>query len=664
MTPTGEAEHRFAEFVRQAVRMTTLSRRNVLRLGVAVVGTTVVVATDPPPAIADTPTGEGPADPRAGVWDSATYGVVADGRTDCATAINELIYAVGQRGGGTVLLPSGTMNVGRPIEMASGVSLRGHGWTSVLRLVAEINGGGVIQFGGVTDIVIEDLKVEGGRTASTPVSTGILGKTPGGYRNVTIRNVWVDSTDYSGIALLGSEDRSVLSGDITVVGCRITDAGGQGIVAQWGVDQCRIERCTVVGYSLKHPDCIGIAAGRFAYDIVVTGNRVECTQARGASAHGISLDSVFGRAVCSDNAVVGAIGFGIEVGFVTDGSFTRNTVTGGTRAGIMMTSIGAADDRPYASNLNVVVGQNLVDGTGADGIAFYMGETTPEQSCPAAGRIRRNAQYRAAPVERVVDGRRMYECLESGTTGPVKPPQWGSTAAGESIEDGTTVWVDRGLTNAAVEISDNVVRNVGGLGIHVCRALDTRVVRNTILRSGLSGIHVAATANMFALLDNEIEGCNSTKTAGDAAISVIAYTDSAHVAEIAGNRLRGNEGPDFVATDSVSGARIDDRFAVNCTDPTVAFGREFRTQNTAQTALRMFRDPNSDLDREIAVVVGDPNTTFVNSVDGRFTLRMTGGVDYHASPGAILKFRWDSDKEQWTEVFRTNQSATTPTLPS
>lgn len=644
--------------------MTTLNRRAALRLSAGVLGSTMVTAPDPSPAIADTPAGEGSADPRAGVWDAAEYGVVADGRTDNATAINELIYAVGQRGGGTVLLPPGTMNVGAPIEMASGVSLRGHGWTSVLRLAADIDGGGVIQFGGESDIVIEDLKVEGGRTESTAVSTGILGKTPGGYRNVTIRNVWVDSTDYSGIALLGSEDRSVRSGDITIAGCRVTDAGGQGIVAQWGIDQCRIERCTVVGYSLKHPDCIGIAAGRFAYDIVVTANRVECTRALGASAHGISLDSVFGRVVCSDNAVVGATGFGIECGFVTDGSFLRNTVIAGTRAGIMLTSIGAVHDLPYASNLNVVVAQNLIDGTSADGIAFYMGETTPEQSCPAAGRILRNAEYRASSVERVVDGRRIYECLASGTTGPVKPTKWGSTAVGESVEDGTTVWVDRGLTNAAVKIVDNVIRNVGGQGVYVNHAQDTRVLRNTITRSGLSGIHVAATANMFTLTGNEIEGCNSTKAAGNAAITVIAFTGSAHIVEIGGNRFRGNQGPDIVATDSDSGGRIDDRFAVNCPNPTVAFGREFRTQNTAPTLLRTFLDPNSEHGREIEVVVGDPNTTFLNSEAGRFTVRLAGGADYHAGQGAIVKFQWDGDRQQWTELSRTERSAPPPTQPS
>jgi len=323
----------------------------------------------------------------------------------------------------------------------------------------------------------------------------------------------------------------------------------------------------------------------------------------------------------------------------------------------MLTSIGAADDRSYASNLRVTVAGNLVDGSAADGIAFYMGETTPAQDCPASSRIARNAGYIASSLDRVIDGRRLYECTTSGLSGDSKPAKWGATVLNESISDGTSTWTDRGATNAEIEISANVIRNVAGRGVFLTRVQDVAVLGNTVLNSGLSGIYVAADANMYEITGNEIRGCNALATAGNAGIIISAFSGAPHVAKLDGNRLIDNGIAELVATDSDSGARIDDRFLKNTSSPTVAFGVAFYTQNSAPTDVVRFTDPNSALPRIITVKIDDANTTLKNSLSGPCTLRLIGNSDYVAPTGTLVKFRWDNRMFQWIEIYRGDDTA-------
>ncbi|MGV9503286.1 glycosyl hydrolase family 28-related protein [Streptomyces sp. NPDC003642] len=65
---------------------------------------------------------------RPVVADVRDFGAVADGRTDCAPAINRAIAAAGRAGGGTVVIPPGTFRIDDLIRLGrSHVVLRGAG---------------------------------------------------------------------------------------------------------------------------------------------------------------------------------------------------------------------------------------------------------------------------------------------------------------------------------------------------------------------------------------------------------------------------------------------------------------------------------------------------------------------------------------------------------
>ncbi|MFI1371733.1 glycoside hydrolase family 55 protein [Streptomyces longwoodensis] len=62
------------------------------------------------------------------VADVRDFGAVADGRTDCAPAINRALTAAGEAGGGTVIVPAGTFRIDGLIRLGhSHVVLRGAG---------------------------------------------------------------------------------------------------------------------------------------------------------------------------------------------------------------------------------------------------------------------------------------------------------------------------------------------------------------------------------------------------------------------------------------------------------------------------------------------------------------------------------------------------------
>ncbi|WP_280888659.1 glycosyl hydrolase family 28-related protein [Streptomyces sp. LBL] len=65
---------------------------------------------------------------RPGVFDVRAFGAVADGRTDCAPAINRAIAAAGRAGGGTVTIPPGVFRIDDVIRVNhSNVRLKGAG---------------------------------------------------------------------------------------------------------------------------------------------------------------------------------------------------------------------------------------------------------------------------------------------------------------------------------------------------------------------------------------------------------------------------------------------------------------------------------------------------------------------------------------------------------
>jgi len=73
------------------------------------------------------------------VFPAAWFGAKADGVTDDAAAINQAL-ASWPVGGGCVQLLAGTHLIASAVEMPSNAELRGGGWTSVLKLAADVKG--------------------------------------------------------------------------------------------------------------------------------------------------------------------------------------------------------------------------------------------------------------------------------------------------------------------------------------------------------------------------------------------------------------------------------------------------------------------------------------------------------------------------------------------
>src|SRR5262252_2072306 len=67
-------------------------------------------------------------------------GAAGDGTTDDTAAINAAISAAGGAGGGVVILPPGTYKTTGTVSIAAdNVTLRGHGWHSVIQPAAGSN---------------------------------------------------------------------------------------------------------------------------------------------------------------------------------------------------------------------------------------------------------------------------------------------------------------------------------------------------------------------------------------------------------------------------------------------------------------------------------------------------------------------------------------------
>lgn len=136
------------------------------------------------------------------LFDARDYGVVADGVTDTTTALNNAIVAVSTGGGGTLVLPSGTLVISNVINLASSVSLLGNGQeatiisqTSTSHHGLYLSSASVVSAG----FVIEELALTG---PSSGAGDGIhIAGQPLAY--VNIRNVNVENFGGTGVYLGG-----------------------------------------------------------------------------------------------------------------------------------------------------------------------------------------------------------------------------------------------------------------------------------------------------------------------------------------------------------------------------------------------------------------------------------------------------------------------------
>lgn len=155
-----------------------------------------------------------------GVYDVRRYGAAGDGIEDDTQAIQYTIGVAAAAGGGTVYLPGGTYTLSRQgvsasaaggyaLRMATGVSLRGAGYGTVIRNTGMLGGlsdtdnatwySGFECLDGTHDLVIEDLRFLGDNSPFQNSTVwyqrqmdciGMRGTT---CHDITVRHVWFQS---------------------------------------------------------------------------------------------------------------------------------------------------------------------------------------------------------------------------------------------------------------------------------------------------------------------------------------------------------------------------------------------------------------------------------------------------------------------------------------
>jgi hypothetical protein len=264
------------------------------------------------------------------------------------------------------LRSGGRYRVTQPIRMPSGSSLVGSGGSLILPVTTT-----AILIEGASDVRLENFGIVGQRQVHR--GSGLHGvfvdwRGQAG-RNVALTGITVREVAGAGIIALASG--KTRSSGFTTAACTVDSVGAHGIIAQDHIDNVLVEGCYVRATGLMVADRPGITASRFGRNVIVRNNRCfGAAAALGRSTHAISLDQCE-RALCSDNVVRGwPHGYGIEIGGVRGGEFSRNDV-GDTNYGIVLSGVSGV-----FSSEDVVIADNRVDRVQSAGLyAFVDGPT-------------------------------------------------------------------------------------------------------------------------------------------------------------------------------------------------------------------------------------------------------------------------------------------------
>ncbi|AXA95474.1 right-handed parallel beta-helix repeat-containing protein [Microbacterium sp. PM5] len=594
----------------------------------------------------------------AKVYQAQKHGVLP-GSSLFRGALNGLIAMVSAAGGGEIDLGSGDFQMDMSSLIAkSGVHLHGRGALTTIHLTRNITGTpGLVQIGaGVDGFTLSKVKLVGHRDLyQADQNCGVWGVPGGGYSNILIEDVWVDGFDYMGIGLIGDVNRLNVTKNVTVRNCRTTNTGGHGILIQGGVDVASVRGCLVEKHGQRRADCPGITNGRHSYGVSMVGNTIDSTGAVGTSAHAMSLDTVFGRAIVSNNIVHDSPGYGIEIGSTEDAIVIGNVVTD-CRHGIVVNGDGGQSH--YHCHSITITG-NTVSRCTVNGIYVYMGNPISEQATPPWQYRRAGFGYGTTTIgTRATAGGRIYKLtatVSPFTTASGVPTGWGETSTGDTITDGNVTWTDVGHLHSDIVIASNMVTMCGGVGIHATYAVALRIEGNSVTSCAQSGLYVEGTCNLYWIGPNTLHGNNTNLESNHANLRIIAPAASSRAVRLAATLwalFASLSNDDIFISEPASGVRIDGRLLPNSPNPSVAFGDRFVTANTTATSVATMVDANANASemREVKVVVRDANTTFVHSASGTNTLRMAGGSSYAAPLGTVLVFAFISS--QWYEVAR------------
>lgn len=286
--------------------------------------------------------------------------------------------------GGVVQLGANIYGLNAELVVHSGVTLRGVGRRTVLRLNGDIRG--IVCAG---DAVIEDLCIDGQQTG-----TGVPGADLifiNNSTNVRVRRCTLINSKWHGVSIWGGSD------NWTVEGCRIVNVQHTGVYCHEGsndgtaafnaIDGCQrginIQAPTIANY--RHTVAFNKIVNVFDMAIelwgpgrnincTVVGNKVDRGTGTGGFGFGISLDYAYGCTV-TGNTIMGAWVFGLEAAGNDHCTYGDNTVDGAAMGAHISQK---ATNISFTGNIfrNIINGIEIYGGAGSSGRTNQMTDIT------------------------------------------------------------------------------------------------------------------------------------------------------------------------------------------------------------------------------------------------------------------------------------------------
>jgi hypothetical protein len=335
-----------------------------------------------------------------GLYDVSRYGAVGDGVVDDTPAIQAAVNAAVIAGGGTVYLPAGTYRLSRQgvsasaaggyaVRLATGVSLRGAGYGTVLRNTGMLGGASSVDNAtwysaiecpdGIHDLVIEGVRFVGDNSPFQDSSVwyqrqmDCVGVRGSACHDITVRHCWFQSQYGFTVHNEGVGER------VHVVDCHSMQcANGQNVNSNYSiqarntlVDAESIEasgaHSILTDNIVLRPSETGITLGGFTSPGVIPGGVIGRNQVIDSKAAGIGIaDGCDGTLVVnnavvrsSKHAVIVAEGFAVQIKRVrVAGNYLLDCgkTSGGERCGVFM-----------QNNPGGAVEGNLIDYSGTAG---------------------------------------------------------------------------------------------------------------------------------------------------------------------------------------------------------------------------------------------------------------------------------------------------------
>jgi hypothetical protein len=324
---------------------------------------------------------------HAAEFDILKFGATANDSSDDTTAIIAALRACSEKGGGTVLVPSGTFIVSRQgsedpiIAIPSNITLRGEGAASILKFADKANASNFWRMlgapkDGCRNVAICDLHLDGSNTfpkyekGRTPEQNhGIFMSTQSGViENVTIRNVLVENFCGDCVAI-GRGCRSITVRDVSVrnfIRQGIQMAGDEG-ARDYLVTGCKdLEHSIEPGGSTIH-----VEHARGLKNVIITSNHCRRSILAGGVTNLVLADNIVeGRiegngninAIVRGNSVTGAEGgkahlmqFGYSDGIILKDNF----ITGATEGQGGIYVWGTSKYNPEPSKQVLIMGNAL-----------------------------------------------------------------------------------------------------------------------------------------------------------------------------------------------------------------------------------------------------------------------------------------------------------------